>query len=312
MATLRTFGFPEGTVPDGFAVPFYFYDEFMKHNGFYDEVQALLDDPDFQNDYDVQEERLADLRDAIEDADMPQWMLDELADMHASFPEGTSIRCRSSTNNEDLPGFSGAGLYDSYTHHPDEGHISKSIKQVYASLWNFRAFDERQFYRIDHLHTAMGVLVHLNFEDEQANGVGVTTDPIYGRPRTPTTSTRRWARTSSPTPTRSRSRRRSSWAPRRAAATRSCAPPTRSRPASRSCRRRTSTRCGRTWASSTSEFRGLYGVRPSEAFAMEIEYKITSDGVLAIKQARPWVFDEAEATTGSSVFLPFAWRAAGG
>ena len=34
LATLRTFGFPEGTVPDGFGIPFYFYDEFMKHNGF--------------------------------------------------------------------------------------------------------------------------------------------------------------------------------------------------------------------------------------------------------------------------------------
>ena len=34
LATLRTFGFPEGTVPNGFGIPFYFYDEFMKHNGF--------------------------------------------------------------------------------------------------------------------------------------------------------------------------------------------------------------------------------------------------------------------------------------
>ena len=30
VAVLGTLGFPEGTVPDGFAVPFYFYDEFMK------------------------------------------------------------------------------------------------------------------------------------------------------------------------------------------------------------------------------------------------------------------------------------------
>ena len=35
VAVLRTLGFPEGTAPDGFAIPFYFYDEFMKHNSFY-------------------------------------------------------------------------------------------------------------------------------------------------------------------------------------------------------------------------------------------------------------------------------------
>ena len=33
VAVLETLGFPSGTVPDGFAVPFYFYDEFMKANG---------------------------------------------------------------------------------------------------------------------------------------------------------------------------------------------------------------------------------------------------------------------------------------
>ena len=41
VATLRTFGFPEATVPDGFGIPFYFYDEFMKHNAFYAKIEGV-------------------------------------------------------------------------------------------------------------------------------------------------------------------------------------------------------------------------------------------------------------------------------
>ena len=145
VAVLGTLDFPEGTVPDGFAVPFYFYDEFMKNASLAEEtlfgkkkwaeedkftlpagtklsavVTAMLAHPKFQADYEIQEEMLDDLRDAIKDAESPQWIIDALTTMHATYPEGQSLRYRSSTNNEDLPGYSGAGLYDSKTQDPDE------------------------------------------------------------------------------------------------------------------------------------------------------------------------------------------------
>ena len=39
-----------------------------------------------------------------------------------------------------------------------------------------------------------------------------------------------------------------------------------------------------------ARFKKLYDPAADERFAMEIEFKITSENVLAIKQARPWVF----------------------
>lgn len=290
MATLRIIGLPEGTVPDGYAIPFAFYDEFMKSNGFYDYARDLLANPEFQRDRATQEAELEKFQKLIKKGKVSESMLAALDKLHKSFPAGTSLRCRSSTNNEDLPGFSGAGLYDSYTHKPDEGHLSKSILQVYASLWNFRAFEEREFYRVDHFAAAMGVLVHPNFSSEIANGVAVTSDILYqtdgnyyvntqvgedlvtnpGESSTPEEVLLDWWNSDT-----TQVKQTSSLAKN--------GKPLLTKKQMEQLR----DNLGRIH----EKFAKLYGKAiDDKSYAMEIEFKISKDGSLVIKQARPWVF----------------------
>ena len=294
VAVLRgmSFQYPAGS-PDGFAVPFYFYDEFMKANGFYDDIREMLADPDFQSDFNSQEGELKKLRKKIKKGDMPEWIEAALVEMHATFPQGRSLRYRSSTNNEDLPAFNGAGLYDSKTQHPEETEedgISKSLKQVYASLWNFRAFTQREFHRVDHLATAMGVLVHPNYSNELVNGVAVTFDPVYGEDGMLYVNSQLGEDLvtnpdafSVPEEILLGERGRIE-----VLATSNLLPPGEMLLSSlyRGLLRNSLDKIN-------AKFAELYTPEPGEPFAMEIEFKITSDHLLSIKQARPWVFSAA-------------------
>lgn len=292
VAALRTLGFPEQAIPDGFAVPFYFYDEFMKFNNFYNDVERMMALPNFETDAGLRDRVLDILREGIEEGEMPDWMLDALAVLQSSFPADIPIRLRSSTNNEDLPGFSGAGLYDSFTHRPDEGHIAKSVKQVFASLWNFRAFEEREFYKIDHYSAAMGILVHPNYDDEAANGVAVSDDIVY---EVPGVNPGRTYYVNVQIGEDLVTNPEDASIPEEVLL--NSALPVKDRLINRSNRTNEILLSAeykqdlRDYLNRIHNgFRELYGIDAGEQFAMEIEFKITYDGVLAIKQARPWVY----------------------
>ena len=307
VAVLGTFGFPEGTVPDGFAIPFYFYDEFMKHNDFYTRIETMLADADFQENFDMQDEELKDLRDAIEDGETPAWILTALADMNTGFPQGTTNRkYRSSTNNEDLPGFNGAGLYNSKSQKPDEDEedgLDKSLKEVYASLWTFRAFTERDFHRIDHLTAAMGILVHPSYQDELVNGVAVSFKPIQG--------VSGWgyyvnSQVGEDLVTNPEAHSvpeelllYNDGSYRIVATSNQVAPGELLMSSGQIGQLR------RHLQEIHNHFKGLYNPAAGEPFAMEIEFKITSENKLAIKQARPWVFSGV-ATAPPGKTLPSA------
>ena len=306
-----------GVAPDGYAVPFYFYDEFMKLATVSEEtilgkkkapadekitlpsgttlasaVTQMLVHSKFQTDDDIQEEMLDDLRKAIKNATSPTWIITALTTMHSSFPTGTSLRYRSSTNNEDLSDFNGAGLYDSKTQDPDEtvtDGIDKSIKAVWANLWNHRAFQERDFHRVDHTTVAMGVLVHPNYSDEKVNGVAVSYDPITGLDGYYYVNTQ--IGEDLVTNPNANSLPEELLLDSTGAATvlaRSNLAPENNlfMTDAQMIQLRNSLKAIH------DHFKTLYNPGAGEDFAMEIEFKITAQNKLAIKQARPWVFSQ--------------------
>ena len=117
---------------------------------------------------------LAKIRKEIEEKGVisPE-ILTAISAMKKSFKENTKFRLRSSTNAEDLPEFSGAGLYESKGFFKEDSNeiISKKILSVYASLWTDRAFFEREESGIQHEKVSMAILINEAFKEEAANGV---------------------------------------------------------------------------------------------------------------------------------------------
>ncbi len=176
-----------GTLPvlKAFAFPVYYYDKFMKDNGYYDMVQEFQADPDFTSttDSSVREQKLTDLRNAMMTGTIDQGLQDLLKAKLKQDYTGTDgkpivMRFRTSTNSEDLEGFPCAGCYESHTGDPaDWDTVLDAIRQAYSSAWLFRTYEERSYYGVDHLKVAMAIMVHSHFTNELCSGVAVTNNP---------------------------------------------------------------------------------------------------------------------------------------
>lgn len=195
----------------GFLVPFHRYDAFVDSQywevdlgdgvevlTFAAAIERMLADPVFRSDPAVRQKRLTALYAAMRDAACdPEFMVelkDEIIEVFGA--EDVMVRFRSSSNAEDALGFSGAGLYESTNacvaddldgdvsgpsrcdaSEPEERGMCRAVKKVWASLWLVRAFEEREWYGMDHGLAAMGILVDLRHGDEKANMVVFTGDP---------------------------------------------------------------------------------------------------------------------------------------
>ena len=163
-------------VRHGFAIPVRYYLEFLEQNGFDAEIAAMIADADFRADGNVRRARLAALQEEMRAAPVDPTLTMALT-WRISIEFGTTrMRFRSSSTAEDLAGFAGAGLYtsDSGQLGNPEDPIEDAVRTVWASFWDFRAFEERAYFGIDHLEVAMAILVHPAYTDESAQGVAIT------------------------------------------------------------------------------------------------------------------------------------------
>ena len=165
------------TTPRGFAIPVFYYDQFMTQNGFYAKIDAMLVDPTFTGgNCKERGARLEALRDEMEAAPVDPAFEKALTDKLTAEYGPVPIRYRSSSTAEDVGGFTGAGLYTSKT--GTLGDVSdgpiKSVKQVWASVWYERGFEEREYRQVDQKAVGMAILAHPAFKHETASGVAQT------------------------------------------------------------------------------------------------------------------------------------------
>ncbi len=171
---------PGVIVPPGFSIPFAFYEQFLRANQLDEKIVTLLGNDRFNHDPAYRKQRLAELRQSIQAGKMPaefQRLLRTKTRTVFGSLEKKGVFARSSTNSEDLPNFSGAGLYTSVPNVKSEAALDEAIKTVWASLWNYEAYEARESAGINHSAVYPSVLVQEGINADAA-GVMITTNPF--------------------------------------------------------------------------------------------------------------------------------------
>lgn len=164
-------------VPPGFAIPFHYYREFIRSNHLEERIAAAVEDERFVHDPRYRKTRLADIRGWIEaGAHDASFMRAVLGKVHREYP-GLGLFARSSTNAEDLPNFSGAGLYSTVPNVRTDEQLMEAIKTVWASVWNYEAYEARESFGMSHFAVFPAVLIQEGIDADSA-GVAITTDPF--------------------------------------------------------------------------------------------------------------------------------------
>jgi len=165
------------TVPDGFTVPFYWYYAYMKKNGFDKTIEELISNNDFVHNPSVRRKKLEELRGAIQNGKFDPALRRQIIQKWRLQLGRRPVFVRSSSNSEDLPNFSGAGLYSSVANVRQEEKLIEAVKKVWASLWKFEAYEARVRNYVSQTDVYMAALIQVGI-DMNKGGVMITKDPF--------------------------------------------------------------------------------------------------------------------------------------
>ncbi len=171
--------------PGGFTVPFSYYLAHVERAGVGAELRAIFADASLTTDRRALAQRLAAVRAAITSTPVDPALLRGVRERVLEAGRGRRFIFRSSTNAEDLPGFTGAGLYRSIvvSAGASDDEIADAMRGVWASVWLLGAYEEREWYRVEQGQVAMALLVQPFVDGALVNGVAITANPFFeGRP----------------------------------------------------------------------------------------------------------------------------------
>lgn len=171
---------PGITVPDGFTVPFYWYDKFMKDNGFDATILDLMDQNDFVHNPKFRRQKLDEFRASLQKGKFDESLRKAVIERWKNQLGRKPVFVRSSSNSEDLPNFSGAGLYSSVPNVIEEEKLIEAVKKVWASLWKFEAYEARVRNYVSQTDVYMSALIQTGIDMEKG-GVMITKDPFDER-----------------------------------------------------------------------------------------------------------------------------------
>lgn len=168
---------PRVIVPKGFAIPFSYYKDFIKNHGFDVKIEDFAYDREFVHNPKIRRQKLDAFREEMQNAEFDPELRKAIISKWKTELGGAGVFVRSSSNAEDVPNFSGAGLYTTVPNVKEEDAVIEAVKTVWASLWNFEAYEARERGFIQHKGTCMGVLIQVGVNMD-SSGVMITKDPF--------------------------------------------------------------------------------------------------------------------------------------